>query len=205
MSRRPLYAWDSSIFLAWLSEEEDKPLGGIDSVVQEIDSGNASLLVSVVAYSEVLRAKHTAEQFEAFEKFLGRSNIVVADNDIRIAKKAEEGRSRALPRKKIKTADATHLATAIIYQADVFHTTDGKLIGCNGSPVVDGLKISLPISLLISPKFVLGLPPPDSAPTAFPGSAHRSFPDPSRRLRRRQRRASGGPDRATPGVRFGGS
>jgi predicted nucleic acid-binding protein len=147
MTSRPLYAWDSSIFLAWLSEEQDKPLGGIDSVVQEIDGGTASLLVSVVAYSEILRARHTAEQIEIFEKFLERTNVIVADNDIRIARKAEHVRSRALPRRKIKTADATHLATAIIYRADIFHTTDDKLIKLNASPLVDGLRISLPVSL----------------------------------------------------------
>ncbi len=38
MPKAPLYAWDASVFLAWLEEEQNAPLGGIESVVQEIDA-----------------------------------------------------------------------------------------------------------------------------------------------------------------------
>ncbi len=75
--------------------------------------------------------------------FLERSNILVVDVDLRVS----EIRSKGLESNhKIKTPDAQHMATAIIYQAEVFHTLDDKLINLSGEPIVDGLVISKPIS-----------------------------------------------------------
>jgi predicted nucleic acid-binding protein len=149
MSRPHVYAWDASVLLAWLGEEEGAPLGGIDSVVEEIDAGDrvATLIVSVVAHTEVLAAKHTEDQIKKFRAFLERSNVLVVDVDLRVSEKAEAIRSKALAEgRKIKTPDAQHLATAILYRADVFHTLDDKLINLSGSAIVDGLTISKPIS-----------------------------------------------------------
>ena len=107
-----------------------------------------NLLVPVMAYSEVLDAKHSSEQMAVFWKFLAKSNVVVADTTQTIAEKAGEIRSRGLlatPQLSIKTPDATFLATAIVYKATVFHTTETtKLPGLNGSPIVAGLRISAP-------------------------------------------------------------
>ncbi len=147
MSKRTVYAWDATVLLAWLEEDENAPLGGIDSVVQEIDGGTATLIVSVVAHTEVLRAKHSEEQMQKFRAFLERSNVLVVNVDLRIAEKAEEIRSKGLEAKrKIKTPDAQHMASAIVYHAEVFHTLDDKLIGLSGTKIVDGLTISKPIS-----------------------------------------------------------
>lgn len=147
MSKKTVYAWDATVLLAWLEEDQSAPLGGIDSVVQEIDDKAATLVVSVVAHTEVLRAKHSDEQIKKFRDFLARSNVLVIDVDLRVSEKAEEIRSKALPTgRKIKTPDAQHLATAIIYRVDVFHTLDDKLLNLNGSALVDGLVISKPIA-----------------------------------------------------------
>jgi hypothetical protein len=98
MSKRPNYAWDSTVFLAWLGEEATAPLADIAAVVQEIDSGEANLIVSVTAYSEVLEAKHTEEQMGKFRRFLQRSNVVVVDQTVIVAEKAQQIRSKGLGR-----------------------------------------------------------------------------------------------------------
>lgn len=147
-SKRVTYCWDSSVFMAWLGDDAVAPLDNIQLVFDEIDSGKASLLVPVTAYSEILEAKHTAEQMMQFEKFLERSNVVVADTTKAIAKKAGEIRSRGLrakPKLGIKTPDVTFLATAIIYRADAFHTLETThLPQLSGSDLVDKLLICSP-------------------------------------------------------------
>ncbi len=162
MSDRAVYAWDATVLLAWLEEDPSKPLGGIESVVQEIDANTATLLVSVVAHTEVLQAKHTEEQMKNFHAFLKRSNVLVLDVDLRVSEKAQEIRSRGLATgRKIKTPDAQHLATAIIYHAQVFHTLDDKLINLSRCPIVDNLPISKPIS--ITGQGMLDFPPDQGA------------------------------------------
>jgi hypothetical protein len=139
------YSWDATVFIAWLCEEPSAPLGDIDQVVGEIDSAQANLIVSVTAYSEVLAAKHTDEQMNQFRRFLKRSNVLVADNTVQIAEKAGEIRGKGLAEnRKIKTPDATYLATAILFQADVLHSLDLGMLSLSGSPIVDGLRISSP-------------------------------------------------------------
>src|SRR5260370_15142035 len=152
MSDIPLYSWDSTVFIAWISEEPGAPLKDIESVVVEIDNKKANLVVSVLAYSEILEVKHTPEQMIKFREFLKRSNVVVADNTVAIAEKAGEIRSRGFAEKgkkkrKIKTPDATFLATTIIYKAAVLHSLDPDLLHLNQSPMVEGLRITKPIPL----------------------------------------------------------
>lgn len=141
------YCWDTSVFLAWLGEEATAPLNDIGLVADEIDRGDANLLVPVTVYSEVLEAKNTPAQMEKFRKFLDRSNVVVADTTKVIADKAGQIRSRGIqvhPPRSIKTPDATMMATAIVYGTDVFHSLEPKHHNLDGSPIVDGLKIELP-------------------------------------------------------------
>jgi predicted nucleic acid-binding protein len=145
---KPNYSWDASVFLAWLSQEETAPLGDIELVVSEIDAEEATLVVSVTAYAEVLAAKHTDEQMTEFKKFLKRSNVVNADITQIIAERAGRIRSEGLAQgRKIKTPDATYLATASIYKADVLHSLDKGMLALSGLDVVEGLKISLPLPL----------------------------------------------------------
>ena len=62
-----------------------------------------------------------------------------------MSKQASEIRDAAQKEgRKIETPDAQILATAILYKADVLHTLDERLLHLNGSPIVDGLKITKP-------------------------------------------------------------
>jgi predicted nucleic acid-binding protein len=168
MSDRPTYCWDASVFLGWLGEEESAPLADMDLVRGEIDSGEAFLLVPATVIAEVLEAKNTPEQMEKFRNFLKRSNVVVADITQTIAEKTAQVRSRALglkPQVKLGTPDATYIATAIVFKADVFHTLEkSQLPQLSGIAVVDGLKISAPRPLKGTTSFLNPSEPPPSAP-----------------------------------------
>lgn len=177
MSNRPTYCWDANVFLAWLGEEASAPLGDIDLVRGEIDKGEANLLVPVLAYSEVLEAKHTPEQMEAFRGFLQRSNVDVANITQAVAEKTQQVRSRALGLKqkvKLRTPDATYIAVAILFKADVLHTLEAtQLPKLSGTDVVEGLKITLPRPLrgttsLLNPSPTAPVPPASPPPTTAP-------------------------------------
>ncbi len=145
---RPLYCWDAGVFIAWFGAEADKPLDDISLVVAEIDRNAADLLVPVTAYAEILDTPAWPNRAEQFRKFVRRSNVVIADTTQAIAEKAGEIRSRgavAQPKRSIKTPDALFLATAVIYKATVFHTTElTKLPNLSGSDIVEGLRIEAP-------------------------------------------------------------
>jgi predicted nucleic acid-binding protein len=145
MSKSNAYCWDTSVFLAWINQEENAPLGDIDIVLNKVYSKEISLIVSVTTYTEILRAKHTREQLETFDRFLSRSNVFRADATFPIAQKAEEIRSRALAEnRKIKTPDATIISTAICYSAAALFTLEPSHHNLSGRSIVDGLIISLP-------------------------------------------------------------
>jgi len=121
----PNYSWDTSVFIAWINEEKTAPLLAMELVSREIDAGKATLVVSALVIPEVLDAKMTSEQREKFNLFLQRSNVVVADVTVPIATKARQIRDRGLgetPKRKIKTPDATVLATAILFKCDALHS-----------------------------------------------------------------------------------
>lgn len=146
MNKKPKYAWDTSVFLAWLADEAGAPLADIAAGARQIDDGNAVLIVSVTAYSEVLEAKHTKEDMDKFRGFLKRSNVVVQEVTLVVAEKVQDIRSKGLAdSRKIKTADAQHLATAILCKADVLHSLDDDMLNLDGRAIVDGLRIKKPV------------------------------------------------------------
>lgn len=160
-AKRPKYCWDTSVFLAWIKAEEGSPLDDIELVADEIDGDKADLIVPVTIYTEVLEAKHTKKQIGQFQLFLKRSNVHSVDTTIGIAQKASDIRSRALKEgRKLKTPDATVIATALIYGADVLHSLDPHILGLNGSAASEGLRICLP-QLITGQKALPGLASPE--------------------------------------------
>jgi len=149
-TKNPKYCWDTSVFLAWLNQEESAPLADIEMVLDQIYMLKATLVVAVTTYTEILRAKHSQKQLEEFDKFLLRSNVIKVDTTFQIAQKAERIRSAAFERPKrgqkrnIKTPDATIISTAIIYGVDVLHSMEPRHHSLSESDIVDGLRIELP-------------------------------------------------------------
>ncbi len=131
--------WDSSIFLAWLHDEQ-RPAGEMEGVAQslfKIESGASNLVASALIRGEV-RMDRLPTDFarQTFAGFLRRSNVEVPDAGQQIMQFAGElcdfydkqkastgsGRSLCMP-------DAIHLATSIIYKAKAFYTFDEKGTG----------------------------------------------------------------------------
>jgi predicted nucleic acid-binding protein len=146
-TKKPKYCWDTNTLLAWLCEEATAPLADIALVVNEIDSGRASLVIPVPVFSEVFQGRLTLEQKEILVKFRQRSNVIPMDLTLTISEEAAEIRERGYaekPVRKLKTLDAQIAATAIAANVDELHALDDDLLHLDGHPTVKGLRIKRP-------------------------------------------------------------
>ena len=152
--------WDACLFIAWLKDEDRDPgeMAGLHSVAQEIHKGKKVLITSVQTQTEVLESRMGSTEYSRFEAFLNRSNVQSVPIDGRIASLAGKIRDHYLQTGlKIKTPDAIHLATAILYRAAVFHTFDNEdLIRLSGNVMNYNLLIEKPksgqLGLQLKPK-----------------------------------------------------
>jgi predicted nucleic acid-binding protein len=166
----PLYYWDTCLFLAWIQDEQ-RPSGEMDGVREVIDRckrREATILTSVLTSTEVLESKLPAGMDRLFNGLMKRiqhkgldSKIAILAHDLRdyYAKNTAEfdGKTLSVP-------DAIHLATAIFYRADEFHTFDGSngrkslgLLPLSGNVAGHGLTICKPIAK--TPQLDLRKPP----------------------------------------------
>jgi hypothetical protein len=160
---KKVYAWDACIMIAWLTEEKNDPVlfEGIENAAREIDNNEVYLVVSALILAEVYLDRLPDVARTTFDRFLKRSNVHVQDGNRRIFTLANE--IRQFYDKvgiKIKTPDATHLATAIDNEVDEFHTNDQSDLNRLVNPVAGkyDLKICRP-----SPPPQIGIafgPPP---------------------------------------------
>ena len=105
--------------------------------------------------TEVLKGKMTDEQRDRFTKLFQRRNVVQVDVTTRVLDLSEKIRNW---NPKISSPDAIHLATAILYEADEFHTTDGggkrkragDLLPLDGNVAGHPLKICKPQAMQYS-------------------------------------------------------
>lgn len=160
-SKHPVYAWDTSVFLAHLKQESDKPLADIAAVAQEVEKDDADLIVSLTTKMELLDIVDNPKIAALFEGFLQRRNVMLIDVNPTVADTVLAVRfkgNRSTPKRNVKLGDAQIVGTAIVYGADVLHTFDPGLLKLSGSPIVDGLHIALP--KLLSGQKVLAFDPP---------------------------------------------
>jgi predicted nucleic acid-binding protein len=127
---KPKVYWDANIFLAWLHEETvhgPGVLDGIEEMAREINDNKAILFTSVMTKTQVLECKLSARKLAIFSNLFKRRNVTMIVQDERVADKAHEIRNHYAQRKiTLSAEDCVHLATAILYQADVFYTLDGS-------------------------------------------------------------------------------
>lgn len=129
--KRLIY-WDSCVFLAFLTAEkrEEGALAGIRAVVADIERRKVTLITSGIIHTEIIDLPKKTEK--QFTRLFDRSNIKCIDPTTRILKKAGALRSYYRKRKDknngkvLGSPDAIHLATAIIYKVNEFHTFDRK-------------------------------------------------------------------------------
>ncbi len=124
-SGKPVIYWDTCVFIAWLKDETDKwPPAiwqGIQDVADLVNVGQAILVTSTLIRTEVFLGTLTLEQKQKFAGILRRRNVQEVAPHMRIADRASAIREKH----KIKTPDAIHLATAILYGVDEMQTMDG--------------------------------------------------------------------------------
>lgn len=122
----PLYYWDTCLFLAWLKDEE-RNLGEMDGVRESIDRcrrREVKIMTSVLTSVEVLAARIPVGMDTHFAGLMKRISRVSVDT--KVASLADDLRNHYAQKggKKLSTPDAIHLATAVHYRADEFHTFD---------------------------------------------------------------------------------
>jgi len=117
-------------------------------------------MTSVLTIVEVLAAKIPVGMDTPFKDLLKR--VSRQSMDIRGASLAHDLRNYyAMLGRSLKTADAIHLATAIIYRADEFHTFDEQLLSWSGN--IGGHKLIICKPETKSPQLDLRKPKLDGA------------------------------------------
>lgn len=143
----PKYCWDSCVFIAILSGEERTPeeKAALLEVVDAADRGAVIIVTSAMARAEVLEDVQQPRVRELFDALFRRPNFLMMDVSAAIAERAGEIRQRARASgRRIESADAAFIATALAHRVDAFHTLDDRLLNLDGSVHVDGLHICKP-------------------------------------------------------------
>lgn len=160
---RTVAYWDAGIFISQITQADDpEDLDGIAYYGEEFSAGRCTPVTSVVTRVEVLDGKLRPENAERFRAFLDRPDVCLASVNTAIADLAHTIRNfyaaLADGLGPVGTADAIHLATAIVMKCDVFLTLDGK----------DGRKRRdrplLPLSPVIAGRYNLVVRPPRRPP-----------------------------------------
>lgn len=142
----PLYYWDTCLFLAWLKDENRNSgeMAGVREVIERHKRRDARLMTSVTTSIEVLAGKIPAGMDTLFYGLLKRLTRVGVDT--KVAQLAHDLRNHYATAggSKLKVPDAIHLATAILYRADEFHTFDERLIALSGDVAGHRLTICKP-------------------------------------------------------------
>jgi predicted nucleic acid-binding protein len=118
------------LFLAWINDEQRKSgeMDGVREFVERQKRREVRIITSVLTSVEVLAAKLPVGMDRMFNDFMKRLTRVAVDSkcaalahDIRnyYSLRAKENAGKTL-----STPDAIHLATAVLYRVDEFHTFD---------------------------------------------------------------------------------
>jgi hypothetical protein len=169
--KRHLY-WDACIFIAWLNREDAihgaVVIDGIKEMASDVDSGKCVLFTSVMTKTEVFYRLTTQWARDEYTHFCQRPNVNIVAQDERISDKSSEIRQHYANKGiTLDAGDCVHLATAILYKADVFYTLDGS----SATPKPNAL---LPLS-----GNVAGYPLPIHKPHAAQGSLFSGIPKPA--------------------------
>ncbi len=148
----PLYHWDTSIFITWLINEPRDPeeMAGVAGIATEIHRGHAKLITCETTFTEVLEIFGDLNLQQKMEQLFKRPNVVRVSIDSRVSELAGriryfyQNHSDPKEKRKIKTPDSQHLASAILYKVSELHTFDSRLIGLNGDVLGHNLTICKP-------------------------------------------------------------
>ena len=171
--KRRIFYWDANVFIAWLKGETCWPssvITGMNDVAREVTENRAILFTSTLTNTEILQGSLAKEQRARLAALMQRTNVQQISADARITDRASAIREHYNTRgDKIKTPDAIHLATAIIYKADEMQTMDGlstrnnkktNLLALNGNVAGYNLLIVNPYPLTTPPQIAISVKGP---------------------------------------------
>jgi len=134
MARRLLKRyWDTSVFAAVLKQERGHGPGVLEAAVEQmrqVESGELVIVSSHIIFAEILPGHYSPSVYDRLRGWLQREHVHLVAADQPVMLKAGALRNRCLqatPKVKLYTADAIHAATALLYQADEFHSLDDRL------------------------------------------------------------------------------
>jgi predicted nucleic acid-binding protein len=120
--------WDTCVFLAWMNDEK-RPAGdmeGLGKIATLVERAEVILITSTITRAEILQSKTPSEAMKKYDTLMRRSNVVPQNVDLPIAKLTSELMDFYINSDfELLTPDAIHLATALHYNAEEFHTFDG--------------------------------------------------------------------------------
>lgn len=120
--------WDTCVFIAWIKDEVRTPgeMEGIKKVADLVEKEKVILITSMLTRAEILESKLKKGDLKKYDQVTRRSNVVPHDLDLPIAVLTSQIRDFYLKTDfELLIPDAIHLATAVHYNADEFHTFDG--------------------------------------------------------------------------------
>jgi predicted nucleic acid-binding protein len=122
----PLYYWDTCLFLAWLNDEQRKTgeMDGVREIVARHKRREVRLCTSVITSVEVLESKIPAGLAPLFLDLMKRITRIATDPKVAAIAHGLRDHYAKAGGKMLTTPDAIHLATAILFRVDEFHTFD---------------------------------------------------------------------------------
>ena len=155
----PTVYWDTCVLLAWIKDEKRSAgqMENLHNVVTELHEGRMNMITAVTFTGESWESRLSDDARDKLEGLFNRSNIELVNIDERIGRLQSEimehykAESKRDDRPPLCFADAQHLAAAIVYKVDEFHTfdlNDNKhcrgLLGLTGDVAGHGLTVCMP-------------------------------------------------------------
>lgn len=148
--KRRLY-WDSSCFIAVFNDEPTTPRPQLDALrttFEELLSRKVKIITSDAYRAEVFgkeddrpEARIIAEQFEACPDF---DIVPLRTQAYELAGELRQRCQAAKPARKLKFADALHVAGGTLARADEIWTTDEKLVNYHEAGLLTQVRVCLP-------------------------------------------------------------
>jgi predicted nucleic acid-binding protein len=153
-SAERIYYWDSCIYIAWMKAEVCHGAVALDAmtrIAEDCERGRCRIITSALIHTEVLQSKVSSDIYRKFCGAFGRYHQCY-DVDSPTSRRAGALREIVWPGDRtLGTADAIHLATALLRKADEFWTFDeGKkgrdagLLELQGCQAIRPLRVTRP-------------------------------------------------------------
>lgn len=142
MATKERVYWDSSVFLAFLKQEEGR-YKILRQWIERAENREVEIVASVFSLCEVARGPEDLlpeDQEQLIVEFFDNPYILIQQLDEAVARRA-----RALVRELgIPARDAVHIASALQTQVAVLHAYDKHLLNCSGKVGDPPLRIEEP-------------------------------------------------------------